>query len=165
MIRYDPPMKPGPSVNDPRLEGSDPDELDEAENAGVRRAWTARAGRRSLREKVAAGCRGLKYAVRGDSSFFAHAYRTVLVALAAALFRVGPWQWCLIALAAALILVAELTHSAVDTLARAVGDPDSQGLTIAREIATASVLVSVAVGAAVWITVFVLRLGELLAWW
>jgi diacylglycerol kinase (ATP) len=116
-------------------------------------------------EKLSAGCRGLKYAVRGDSSFFAHAYRALLVALAAVLFGVGPWQWCLIALATALILLAELAHSAIDTMARAVGDPNSQGLTMAREIATAGVLVSVTVGAAVWITVFVVRLGELLTWW
>jgi diacylglycerol kinase len=165
MIRYDPPMTPTPSVAD-----SSSDEVEVlppslAEVDTIRPAWTARAGRRSMREKTAAGLRGLKHAVRGDSSFFAHAYRTMLVALAAALFGVGPWQWCLIALSVTLILLAELAHSAVDTLARALGDPDSPGLTVAREIATAGVLVSVTTGAAVWITIFFVRLGELLTWW
>ena len=136
--------------------------LDEFESSP---AWAARAGRRNYREKFAAGLSGLKHAVRGDSSFFAHAYRTLLVALAAALLGVGPWQWCLIGLSAALILVAETMHSAVDTLARALGDADSPGLTIAREIATAGVLIAVTAGAAVWVTIFFVRLGDLLTWW
>jgi diacylglycerol kinase (ATP) len=165
MIRYDSAMTPMPGMTDVQESNAETESSPDSLTPGVRRGWTARAGRRSMGEKLSAGCRGLKYAVRGDSSFFAHAYRTLLVALAAVLFGVGPWQWCLIALAAALILVAELAHSAIDTMARAVGDPDSQGLTMAREIATAGVLVAVTVGAAVWITIFVVRLGELLSWW
>ncbi len=48
---------------------------------------TSRAGRRGSREKFAAGMRGLKHAIRGDSSFFAHAYRGTLIALTAAITR------------------------------------------------------------------------------
>ena len=44
---------------------------------------TARAGRRNSREKFAAGLRGLKHAIRGDSSFFAHAYRGLLIGMTA----------------------------------------------------------------------------------
>ena len=165
MIRYDHHMTPSPTVSD--RPGGSPREgpADAAVDLEARPPWTARAGRRTLRAKLAAGFRGLKYAVRGDSSFFAHAYRTLLVALTAALLGVRPYGWCLIALSVALILIAELAHSAVDTLARAVGDPDSPGLTVAREIATAGVLVSVTMAAAVWITIFLVRLGDLLAWW
>jgi diacylglycerol kinase (ATP) len=118
-----------------------------------------------MREKLAASLRGLKHAVRGDSSFFAHAYRTLLIALAAALLGVGPLPWCLILLAAGMVLVAELAHSAIDTIARALGDPEDAGLKVAREIATAGVLVAVFIAWAVWIIVLVVRLGDLLAWW
>ena len=41
-----------------------------------------------------------------------------------------------------LVLIAELSHSAVDTLARAVGDPEEPMLKTAREIAAAGVLVA-----------------------
>src|SRR5437588_9267366 len=85
-------------------------------------AWAARAGRRGSRDKFAAGLRGLKHAIRGDSSFFAHAYRGTLIALTAALLGVSPWGWCLLVIAACLVLVSELMHSALDTLARAAGD-------------------------------------------
>ena len=124
--------------------------------------WTPRAGRRNFREKFAAGLRGLKMAVRGDSSFFAHAYRGLLIALAAALIGVGPLQWCLLAIAAALVLIAELAHSAVDTLARSLGDPDAPGPAAARDIATAGVLVAVVCFAAVSIVVLATRFITLL---
>src|SRR5690348_2475284 len=80
---------------------------------------TARADRRNTRSKLFAGFRGLKHAVRGDSSFFAHGYRGTLIAITAALLGVNQWGWCLLIIAACLVLLAELAHSAVDTLARA----------------------------------------------
>lgn len=124
----------------------------------------AQADRRTVQGKLAAGWRGLKAAVRGDSSFFAHFYRGTLIAIAAAMLRVGLWGWCLLVLVAALVLLSELTHSAVDTLARAVGDPEEFRLKAAREIAAAGVLV-VAVGTAiVTLTVLATHLFHLLGW-
>lgn len=125
-------------------------------------AWAARAGRRNYREKFAAGLSGLKHAVRGDSSFFAHAYRGLLIALAAALLTVGPLAWCLLVLSVALVLIAELAHSAIDTLARALGDPEAPGLRVAREIATAGVLIAVVAFAVVAALVLGARLNELI---
>jgi diacylglycerol kinase (ATP) len=118
-----------------------------------------------MREKLAAGLRGLKHAFRGDSSFFAHAYRCLLIALAAALLGVGPMAWCLLILAITLVFLAELSHSAIDTLARVIGDPEEPRLKVAREIATAGVLAAVTTKWTISLTVLVLKLGEQLAWW
>jgi diacylglycerol kinase (ATP) len=141
--------------------------LDEARLAELEAvpAWSARAGRRTMRAKLAAGLRGLKYAFRGDSSFFAHGYRCLLIALAAGLMGIGPMAWCLLVLAVTLVFLAELSHSAIDTLARVIGDPEEPRLTIAREIATAGVLVAVLTKWTIALTVLVLKLGEQLAWW
>jgi diacylglycerol kinase (ATP) len=128
-------------------------------------AVTARAGRRTSREKFAAGLRGLKHAIRGDSSFFAHAYRGVLIVMTAALLGVNLWGWCLLVIAACLVLLSELTNSAVDTLARAIGDPEEPRLRIAREIALAGVVVSAFASGAVTVVVLAWKLGELLGWW
>ncbi len=87
---------------------------DRLEEWGEPEPWSARAGRRDAKEKLTAGLRGLKYAMRGDSSFFAHAYRGLLIALAAAMLGVGPFGWLLLVMAAALVLIAELMHSAVE---------------------------------------------------
>ncbi len=125
---------------------------------------TARAGRRNSREKFAAGLCGLKHAIRGDSSFFAHGYRGILIGITAAMLGVNVRGWCLLVLGACLVLLSELTHSAVDTLARTVGDPDEPRLKTAREIAAAGVLVAAFSSGAVTIIVLTLKLGELLGW-
>ncbi|HEY2156127.1 MAG TPA: diacylglycerol kinase [Isosphaeraceae bacterium] len=124
-----------------------------------------RAGRRNLTEKLLAGLVGIKHAVRGDSSFFAHAYRALLIFLTAGMIGVSPLGWCLLVMALGLVLVAELMHSAVDTLARAVGDPEEPRLRVARDIAAAGVLVTVVSSAAISIAVLTLKLGEYLGWW
>ena len=125
---------------------------------------TAQAGRRGTRDKFVAGVRGLKHAIRGDSSFFAHFYRGVMIAIIAALLGVNQWGWCLLILGGSLVLLAELCHSAIDTLARAIGDPDEPRLTIAREIAAAGVLVVAFTSGAVTVIVLSWNLAQQLGW-
>jgi len=127
--------------------------------------WISRAGRRNLQEKLVAGLVGIKHAVRGDSSFFAHAYRALLIFLTAGMIGVPPIGWCMLVIGLGLVLIAELGHSAVDTLARAIGDPDEPRLKMARDIAAAGVLVAVIISAAISITVLTLKLGDYLGWW
>jgi diacylglycerol kinase len=122
---------------------------------------SSQADRRGTRGKLTAGLRGLKQAVRGDSSFYAHLYRGVMIAIIAAILRVSFWGWCLLVLGGSLVLLAELMHSAVDTLARAIGDPDEPRLTIAREIAAAGVLVVAFSSGAVTTVVLATQLLEL----
>jgi diacylglycerol kinase len=155
------PMRPD---NPPGPDRAD-ETFDELADSSEQPRWTPRAGRRGFRQKLSASLLGLKYAFRGDSSFFAHAYRFVLIALAAAVLHVGPLGWCFLTLGFALVFQAELAHSAIDTLARALGDPEEPGLKVAREIATAGVLVAVTTSAAISITVLTLKLGDLFGWW
>jgi diacylglycerol kinase (ATP) len=124
---------------------------------------SAGADRRNTRGKLAAGWRGLKSAVRGDSSFFAHGYRGTLIAITAALLGIDQRGWCLLVLAASLVLIAELAHSAVDTLARSIGDPEEPRLKTAREIAAAGVLVAAVGSGAVTLTVLSWKFAELLS--
>lgn len=156
---------PGPSVSRREPVPNPPDDSLFWEDPDDFTQHLARAGRRTMREKLAAGLRGLKYAFRGDSSFFAHAYRGLLIAFTAALLGVGPMGWCLLVITAGLVLVAELSHSAIDTIARSLGDPEQPALKVAREIATAGVIIAVCVMAAVSICVLTLKLGELFSWW
>jgi diacylglycerol kinase len=131
----------------------------------VEPAWTARAGRRNSREKFAAGLRGLKHAIRGDSSFFAHAYRGTLIAMTAALLGVDPLGWCLLVISATFVLLAELTNSAVDTLARAGGNEEDPPFKMAREIAAGGVLVAAFASGGLTITVLTVKFGEMFGWW
>lgn len=125
----------------------------------------SRAGRRTMRDKLWAGLSGWKHAIRGDSSFFAHGYRAFLVALTAGLLGVGPQGWIALVLAGCLIFIAELNHSAIDTLARAIGDPEEPRLKVAREIAAGGVLAAVVGSATVVTVILVFKFGDLLNWW
>jgi diacylglycerol kinase len=125
---------------------------------------TAHADFRNTGRKLAAGWRGLKLAVRGDSSFFAHGYRGTLIAIAAALLGINQWGWCLLIIGACLVLIAELSSSAVDTLARAIGDPEEPALKTAREIATAGVMVAAFGSGAITAIVLGWKFLELMGW-
>jgi diacylglycerol kinase (ATP) len=167
VIRRD---RPDEAAPDPRLTGtvcapSAPPATDEFDpDLVLPPEWTTRADLGTTAGKLAAAVRGLKHAMRGDSSFFVHAYRGLLLVLTGLMLGVRPTTWCLLGLCGALVLIAELSHSAIDTIARAVGDPEAQALKAARDIAAAGVLVAVCVTAAVAVTLFTQRLGELLGW-
>jgi len=153
-LLYVDPATPSQPVTDRDERGHDLDEPSDL---------NAQADRRNARGKLAAGWRGLKAAIRGDSSFFAHGYRGTLIALTAALLRIDQRGWCLLVVGACLVLIAELAHSAVDTLARAVGDPEEPRLKTAREIAAAGVLVAAFGSGAVTLIVLSWKFAELLS--
>jgi diacylglycerol kinase (ATP) len=119
---------------------------------------------RNTGRKLAAGWRGLKVAIRGDSSFFAHGYRGTLIAIAGAFLGINQWGWCLLIIAACLVLIAELASSSVDTLVRAIGDPEDPRLKSAREVATAGVMVAALGSAAITAIVLSWKLTELMGW-
>src|SRR4029077_8131392 len=144
--------KPGPGYDDRELEPDSASDL------------AAQADRRNTRGKLAAGWRGLKSAIRGDSSFFAHGYRGTLIAITAVLLGIDQGSWCLLVLGACLVLIAELSHSAVDTVARAVGDPEEPRLKTAREIAAAGLMVAAFGSGAVTLIVLSWKFFELLGW-
>jgi diacylglycerol kinase len=169
MLRHDPPSpsrfessRTAPPVADPGPVAG----RDESDDLGALEAERiVRAGRRNLHEKLVAGLVGIKHAVRGDSSFFAHAYRALLISLTAGMIGVSPLGWFLLVLSLGLVIVAELMHSAIDTLARAIGDPEEPRLKVARDIAAAGVLVTVVISATVSMSVLTFKLGEYLGWW
>jgi len=130
----------------------------------------SQVARRSTRAKFAAGLRGLKLAVRGDSSFFAHTYRGVLIVFSAIMLGVDLWGWCLLVFGAALVLIAELTHSAVENLSRAIqslspSTSTADATQTARDIADAGVLVAATSSGAITVVVLVVKLGNSLGWW
>jgi diacylglycerol kinase len=123
------------------------------------------ADRRNTFRKFAAGCRGIKHAARGDSSFFVHGYRGTLIAITATLLQIDQWGWCLLVVSASFVMISELTNSAVDTLARAIGDPEEPRLNMAREMAAGGVLVAAFGTGTVTVIVLGSKLGKLLGWW
>lgn len=126
--------------------------------------WEEPQPGRRIGEKLSGGFSGIRKAVRGDSSFFAHGYRGLLIALTAGILGVGPLGWCFLIVAAALVLGSELFHSALDRLSRSTLLANDREVLIARDIAAGAVLVASVMSAGITLTVLLSRLGAQLGW-
>ena len=104
--------------------------------------------RRSWAHKFSDAFRGLKRAVRSQSSFAVHLAVAALAVALAAILRVSAGEWCLLAGAIATVLAAEIFNSAIESLARAFGPGWNPRVRDALDMASAAVLMT-AVGAAV----------------
>jgi len=127
-------------------------------------------GRRPPRErtwqrKFADAFRGLRRAVRSQSSFAVHLAAAVAVIVAAAILGLSVVEWCLLAAAIGGVLAAEIFNTSIESLARAVGSQPHPRLRDALDMASAAVLVAAAAAAVVGLAVFGHRAGVLFRCW
>jgi diacylglycerol kinase len=113
---------------------------------------------RTWSRKFADAFRGLWRAVRTQSSFAVHLLAAGAVAIAGAMFRVSAEEWCLLALAIGLVLMAEIFNTAVESLARGPGSRRHPRLRDALDMASAGVLVAAITAAVIGLIVFGPRL-------
>ena len=118
-------------------------------------------GARTWSRKFADAFRGLGRAVRTQSSFAVHLAVAAAVVVSGAFFRVSAWEWCLLALAIGLVLMAEIFNTAVESLARGPGSRRHPRLRDALDMASGAVLVAAVTAAIIGFVVFGPRL---LAW-
>jgi diacylglycerol kinase len=117
--------------------------------------------RRPWRAKFRDAFRGLKFGVRGHSSFFVHFFFAALVLAAAVVLRCSLEQWCILILCIGMVLTAELVNSAVETLFRGLDEPTKERSWQALDIAAGAVLLASLVAAVVGVLIFVSRLVQM----
>src|ERR1700687_415631 len=86
--------------------------------------------------------RGLKFGIRGHSSFFVHFFCAALVIAAAAAFQCTIEQWCLLLLSIGLVFTAKLFNSAIEVLHRGFDDATKERNWKALDIAAGAVLMA-----------------------
>ena len=116
------------------------------------------ARRRGWAEKFRAAFRGVKWGVRGHSSFFVHFFFTALVLAAGFALRCTPTQWCLLLGCVGLVLTAELFNSAVETLFRGLDEQTRARTWPCLDIAAGAVLLASLTAAVVGGIVFLTQL-------
>ena len=112
------------------------------------------SGGRAWSRKFADAFRGLSRAVRTQSSFAVHLLAAGSVVAAGAFFRVSAGEWCLLALAIGLVLMAEIFNTAIESLARAPGSRRHPRLRDALDMASAAVLLAAITAAVIGVIVF-----------
>jgi diacylglycerol kinase len=117
---------------------------------------------RPWRAKFQDALRGIKWGVRGHSSFFVHFFFTALVLAAAGMLRCSIEQWCILLLCIGGVLTAELFNSAFETLFRNLDEATKERAWRSLDIAAGAVLLASLVAVLVGTMVFVQRLAQLL---
>ena len=103
---------------------------------------------RSWLQKFRDAARGVKIAVRGESSYFVHFFITAAVVLAAGVYERPTSEWCLLVLCITMVLAAETLNTAIERLARAVSLETHPEIRDALDIASGAVLLA-SIGAVV----------------
>ena len=109
--------------------------------------------RRPWHDKFKFALRGVKWGVRGHSSFSVHFFFTVLVVAAAIVLQCELWEWYVLLGCIGFVLVAELFNSAIETLFRHL-DTKTQARTWPA--------LDIAAGAVLWISLTAALVGTLL---
>lgn len=120
--------------------------------------------RRPWRQKFRDALRGLKFGIRGHSSFFVHFFAAALTVAAAAALTCSVEQWCILLLCIGIVLTAELFNSAIETIHRGLDEETRERNWKALDIAAGAVLMASLTAAVVGLLVFGTRVAQLAGW-
>ncbi len=112
--------------------------------------------------KFADAFRGWRDAMRGQSSFSIHFAAAVVVIVLAALLQVDAIEWCLLTGCIAVVFVAELFNTSLESLAKAITSDQHPAVRQALDVAAAAVLFAACASAVVGAIVFGGRLWPIL---
>lgn len=119
--------------------------------------------RRTWVDKFGDAFRGLKFGIRGQSSFAVHIFMAAAVLIAAAMLNCTPVQWALLVFAIGLVLTAELFNTSIETLFRGLDEEGRERSWRCLDIAAGAVLTASFTAAAIGLLVFGERIWKLLS--
>jgi len=115
--------------------------------------------------KFADAFRGLRRAIRSQTSFAVHLTVAAAVVVAAAVLQVSLVEWCLLIGAIGFVITAEVFNTAIESLARAHDVGRHPRIRDALDMASAAVLVASITAAGIGVVVFGTRAAGWLGLW
>jgi diacylglycerol kinase len=115
--------------------------------------------------KFADAFRGLRRAVRSQTSFAVHFTVAAAVVVAAAVLQVSLVEWCLLIGSIGFVITAEVFNTAIESLARAHDVGRHPRIRDALDMASAAVLVASITAAGIGVVVFGTRAAGWLGLW
>ncbi len=91
---------------------------------------------------------GLKIMFKNEHNFRIHTFATSLVIIAGICFGISFWEWLIIALTIAFVMVTEILNTAIEYICDYLTEEHDIRIGVIKDIAAAAVLVS-AIGAAI----------------
>jgi diacylglycerol kinase len=103
--------------------------------------------------------RGMKFGVRGHSSFAVHFFFAAVALSAAVALQINLVEWCLVILCIGLVLTAELFNSCIETLFRCLDETTRNRAWPCLDIAAGAVLLASLTAAVVGLLLFLPKLA------
>jgi diacylglycerol kinase len=117
---------------------------------------------RSWADKFGDALRGLKFGIRGQSSFAAHFFMAAAVVVSAAVLECSLDEWALLVFAIGLVLTSELVNSAIEALFRGLDAATRERSWRCLDIAAAAVLSASVTAALIGALVFGRRIWQMI---
>ena len=120
--------------------------------------------KQNWRDKFRIAFRGMKWGIRGQSSFFVHFFLTAAVIATAIVLDCTLIQWCLLVVCIGMVLTAELFNSAIETLFKGLEHEGRERCWRCLDIAAGAVLMASITATIIGTLIFTYQLGVLLEW-
>ncbi len=105
---------------------------------------------------------GLLWALKTQRNLQVHVIATVLVVIFGLWLKIAVWEWCVILLAAGMVITAELLNTALEVLADRVTQEREEAIRRVKDAAAAAVLVAALAALCVGLLIFLPKLWRLL---
>ena len=105
---------------------------------------------------------GLLWALKTQRNLQVHVIATVLVVIFGLWLKIAVWEWCVILLAAGMVITAELLNTALEVLADRVTQEREEASRRVNDAAAAAVLVAALAALCVGLLIFLPKLWRLL---
>lgn len=116
--------------------------------------------RRPWRDKFRVALRGIKWGVRGHSSFFVHFFFAAMVLAAAAVLGCSALEWCALVGCIGMVLIAELFNSSIETLVRGLDEETRARVWPCLDISSGGVLLAAITASVIGCIIFLPKLAE-----
>jgi diacylglycerol kinase len=97
--------------------------------------------KRTWRRKFDDAFRGIIQSIRQQSSYRVHFFFAMIVPIIAVLLKLHLLEWCFVILLIAVVIVAEMFNSAIETLSRVITDKYDKRIMQVLDITSGAVLV------------------------
>ena len=114
-----------------------------------------------LKYSFAHAFRGVKDAYQTQQNFRIHLYTALLTIIFSILFRINHYEWMIIVASIVLVIVMELTNTAIEYFADLIKQEYDLKIKIVKDISAAAVLISVLLAVFVGCIVFIPKIWSL----